>query len=291
MSDLPYVIVDVFTDRAFGGNPLAVFLDGADLTGAQMQTIAREMNLSETTFVTPGSAEGRFRVRIFTPASELPFAGHPTVGTAVVLANKGCTAGRREIVLEEGVGPVRVVLGEGRATFFRDGAPEERACAASADSVAAALGLPAAALAGTPWQASYGVFVLMAPLAGSDFVAASALRRDLFDTLGLAADGVYAFAVTAQGGGEAAVHARFFAPGLGVGEDPATGSAAAALAGSIKGLAVHDRLRMRITQGVEMGRPSLIETETVYRDGVVSGIAIGGQAVILGEGRLLHRPS
>jgi len=289
MADLHYVITDVFTDRAFGGNPLAVFLDSADLTTAQMQTIAREMNLSETTFVTPGSAEGRFRVRIFTPAEELPFAGHPTVGTALVLAAKGRTSGR-EIVLEEGVGPVRVVLGEGRATFFRDGAPEERECDASVAAVADALGVKAEAIAGAPWQASYGTFVLMVPLADRDTVAASALRRDRFEALGLAARGVYAFAVTSEGGGEAALHARFFAPGLGVGEDPATGSAAASLAGSIKGLAGNERLRMRITQGVEMGRPSLIETETIYRDGAVSGIAIGGGAVIVGEGRLLHLP-
>jgi trans-2,3-dihydro-3-hydroxyanthranilate isomerase len=290
MADASYVVIDVFTDRAFGGNPLAVFLDGADLTAAQMQAIAREMNLSETTFVTPGSAPGRFRVRIFTPGVELPFAGHPTVGTAVVLAERGLVGGRDEIVLEEGVGPVRVVLGDRRATFFRDGEPEERGCDASAAALAAALGVPETALAGTPWQASYGNFVLMVPLADRAAVSACALRADRFAALGLEAHGVYVFAVTAPDPGEAALHARFFAPGLGVGEDPATGSAAAALAGSIKGLAGNERLRMRITQGVEMGRPSLIETETLYRDGAVSGIAIGGGAVVVGEGRLLHLP-
>jgi trans-2,3-dihydro-3-hydroxyanthranilate isomerase len=285
-----YVIVDVFTDCAFGGNPLAVFLDGADLTAAQMQAIAREMNLSETTFVTPGSAPGHFRVRIFTPAEELPFAGHPTVGTALVLAERGLTGGASEIVLEEGVGPVRVVLGEGRATFFREGEAEARDCEASPAAIAAALGVPETALSGTPWQASYGTFVLLVPLADQEAVAACALRADRFAALGLAARGVYVFAVTAQSPGEAALHARFFAPALGVGEDPATGSAAASLAGSIKGLAGNERLRMRITQGVEMGRPSLIETETTYRDGRVTSVAIGGGAVIVGEGRLLHLP-
>ena len=290
MPDASYAVIDVFTDRAFAGNPLAVFPDAPELATSQMQAIARELNLSETTFVTPGSAPGRFGVRIFTPAVELPFAGHPTIGTALVLAARGRTAGLREIVLEEGVGPVRVVLGEGHATLFRDGAPEERTCATPVPSVAAALGVPAEAVVGSPWQASFGNPVLLVRLTDRAAVAASTLRADLFDRLGLSATGVYAFAVTSEEGGYAALHARFFAPGLGVGEDPATGSAAAALAGSIKGLAGNQRLRMRITQGVEMGRPSLIETETTYRDGAVTEISIGGRAVVVGEGRLLRLP-
>src|SRR5690242_7368334 len=126
MPDARYVLADVFTDAAFGGNQLAVFPDPPPLDARQMQAIARELNLAETTFVSPGSAAGHFRVRIFTPGAELPFAGHPTVGTAVVLAHLGRTAGRTEITLELGVGPVRVVLREGGATFFMQGAPEIR---------------------------------------------------------------------------------------------------------------------------------------------------------------------
>jgi trans-2,3-dihydro-3-hydroxyanthranilate isomerase len=290
MQDIPYVVTDVFTDAAFSGNPLAVFPDAPELTAEQMQAMAREMNLSETTFVYPGASEGRFRVRIFTPSEELPFAGHPTIGTALVLAARGRTGKLAEIVLEEGVGPVRVALGEGRATLFRDGAAAEQPCKASMEAVAGCLGLPVEKMAGAPWQASYGNFTLMVPLIDRAAVGACVLRRDLFDGLGLPARGVYAFAVTSQEPGEAALHARFFAPGLGVGEDPATGSAAASLAGSIKGFSANERLRMRITQGVEMGRPSLIETETIYRDGAVSGIAIGGGAVIVAEGRLLRVP-
>src|SRR5262245_4071026 len=116
MPDARYVLADVFTEAAFGGNQLAVFPDPARLETAQMQAIARELNLAETTFVSPGAAAGNFRVRIFTPGAELPFAGHPTVGTAVALAHLGRTEGRKEIVLELGVGPVRVVLREGGAT-------------------------------------------------------------------------------------------------------------------------------------------------------------------------------
>src|SRR5450759_5037386 len=126
MPDARYLLADVFTATPFGGNQLAVFPDAAGLEGPQMQALARELNLAESTFVTPGSAPGRFRVRIFTPAAEVPFAGHPTVGTAVVLAHLGRTAGHDEIVLEEGVGPVRVAFRPGGATFFMDGAPERR---------------------------------------------------------------------------------------------------------------------------------------------------------------------
>jgi trans-2,3-dihydro-3-hydroxyanthranilate isomerase len=196
MADAHYVVVDVFTDTAFGGNPLAVFLDPPEVTTAQMQTIAREMNLSETTFVTPGSEEGRFAVRIFTPGVELPFAGHPTVGTAIVLAARGRTGGRTEIVLEEGVGPVRVVLADGHAVFFREGAAEERLCGPSPATIAEALGVPAEAIVGTPWQASYGTGVLLVQLADRAAVAASALRREQFEALGLWSRGVYVFAVT-----------------------------------------------------------------------------------------------
>src|SRR5580693_651023 len=143
MPEARYLITDVFTDAPFGGNQLAVFPDAAGLEGKQMQVLARELNLAESTFVTPGSAPGKFRVRIFTPGAELPFAGHPTVGTAVALAHLGRTEGRDEIVLEEGVGPVRVALRPGGATFFMDGAPERRAHDVAAAEIAAMVGAEA----------------------------------------------------------------------------------------------------------------------------------------------------
>jgi trans-2,3-dihydro-3-hydroxyanthranilate isomerase len=286
-----YVIADVFSDTAFGGNPLAVYLDGDGLDTRQMQAIAREMNLSETTFVTPGGADGRFRVRIFTPARELPFAGHPTIGTAVVLAETGAAAGRAEIVLEEGVGPVRVALRPGAATFSLDGAAERRAAGASNDVVATALGLAGHDLAGEPWQAGYGgVAYLYVRLVDRAAVGRSWLAAEKFAALGLWGHGVYAFAVTDDSSGHVTLHARAFVPASGVPEDPATGSAAAGLAGSISVAPVNGVFRLRITQGVEMGRPSLIETETRTAGGTVAGVLVGGGAVLVADGVLRRDP-
>ncbi|MBV9538751.1 MAG: PhzF family phenazine biosynthesis protein [Acidisphaera sp.] len=294
-----YVIADVFTEAAFGGNPLAVFLDGAGLNARQMQAIAREMNLSETTFVTPGSAPGRFRVRIFTPAKELPFAGHPTVGTTVVLAEAGATEGREEIVLEEGVGPVQVTLGPGRATLHRDGAPERADCDITAEQAADALGIAADAVAGAPWCAGYGLPYVFVRLGTVADVSACALRTDRWLALGGPLRDPYVFAFTdmrpgmrpGMRVGEVSLRARMFSPANGIPEDPATGSAAAALAGSLDGTTVPGGvMRLTIAQGVEMGRPSRIETATRLEDGRVAAVSVGGGVVLVGEGRLLKLP-
>jgi trans-2,3-dihydro-3-hydroxyanthranilate isomerase len=290
MPEAKYVLADVFTETAFGGNQLAVFPDGAGFEPKQMQAIARELNLAETTFVSAGSGPGRFRVRIFTPAAELPFAGHPTVGTAVVLAHLGRTQGRSEIVLEEGVGPVRVALREGGATFFMDGAPETRPFDLPAAEVAALVG--AEAIADTPWQAGYGTAFVFIRLADAASVARTGLRADRWNALKAApwGHGVHVHAITGEEGATTRLHARMFAPGLGVSEDPATGSAAAALAGSLKPPASGEVRRLVITQGVEMGRPSRIETETQFGGGRVAGVSVGGGAVVVGEGRFNRLP-
>ena len=281
-----YLLVDVFTDRAFGGNPLAVLPDAEGLSGAQMQAIAREFYLSETTFVTPGSAPGRFRVRIFTPGAELPFAGHPIVGTAIVLQSLGRVTS--EAVFELKVGPVRVEIGAGQAVFFRDGAPEVRAPLVTADELAAMIGVPA--LAGPAFEAGYGSAFLFLPLADRAAVAASRLRLERWQAAEdrLWGHGAYVYAVTGERDGVTQVHARLFAPDLGVGEDPATGSAAAGLVGRLAGPeGVH---LVAITQGVEMGRPSLIHATATRVGGRVQAISIGGGAVVVGEGRLLRLP-
>jgi len=285
MPDARYLLADVFTAAPYGGNQLAVFPDAAGLEGPQMQALARELNLAESTFVTPGSAPGRFRVRIFTPAAELPFAGHPTVGTAVVLAHLGRTAGQGEIVLEEGVGPVRVALRPGGATFFMDGAPEHRAHDVAAADIAAMLGV--GALAGEAWQAGFGLPFLFIPVPDAAAVARSALRLDRWNALAprFWGRGVYVHAIAGD-----AVRARMFAPGLGVSEDPATGSAAAALAGSLAAPASGEPRRLTITQGVEIGRPSTIETATTFAGGVVTAVSVGGGAVVVGEGRFDRLP-
>jgi trans-2,3-dihydro-3-hydroxyanthranilate isomerase len=278
-----YLVADVFTDRPYGGNPLAVFPDAAGLSTAQMQAIAREMNLSETTFVTPGSAPGRFAMRIFTPGRELPFAGHPIVGTAVALKFLGRIPGP-ETTLEIAVGPVRVEVGADTATFFREGAPDFTPASVPSAEIAAALGVPA--LAAPAFEAGYGNNFLYAPLPDRQAVAAAALRLDLWRALSprISAHAVYLYAQT----GENSVHARLFAPGMGVSEDPATGSAAAGPVGSLPG--PEGTRPLAITQGVEMGRPSLISATTTRSGGRVTAISIGGGAVVVAEGRLLRLP-
>lgn len=289
-----YIVTDVFTDTPYGGNPLAVFLDGSALATTQMQAIAREMNLSETSFVTPLDDTGaHWRVRIFTPSSELPFAGHPTIGTAVALAERGMTQTNTEIVFEEGIGPVRVTLAPGAATLFVTGAPEIRPLSLTSASVAELVGLDPGSLTGAAWQAGYGTGIAFIPLADVAAVGRAMLRADHWQrhAPALWSRAIYCYAVVHASPGHAALHARMFAPALGMGEDPATGAAAAAIAGSIPELApASGTLRLAITQGVEMGRPSHLATETTYVGGQVTGVSVGGHAVIIGEGRLLRLP-
>lgn len=284
-----YVLTDVFTDRAFGGNQLAVFPEAEGLETAQMQALARELNLSESTFVTPGSAPGHFKVRIFTPLAELPFAGHPTVGTSVVVAELGRTEGRSDIVLEEGVGPIPVVLHPGGARFALSGAAEMRKVPLMPVAIADMLGLDRACLVGEPWQAGYGVPYLIVQVATRADVAQSRLHPDRlagFAEALWANRAVYVFAETGRDGAMLHLHARMYAPGLGVAEDSATGSAAAALAGSLD----TDATLLSIGQGIEMGRPSRIEASIARTAGQVTGITIGGSAVVVGEGRFTRLP-
>lgn len=284
-----YLVADVFTDVAYGGNPLAVFPDAAGLDGRQMQLIAREMNLSETSFVTPGTGPGRFAVRIFTPTAELPFAGHPTLGTAMVLQHLGRTEGCCEIVLEQGVGPVRVALGEGYATLFMTGPAETRPMPVAPAAIAEALGLGLTDLVADPWQAGYGTPFVFVALRSKAAVSASMLHADRWKTVSQGLWGhhaVYVFAVIAEDGETTHLHARLFGAGLGIVEDPATGSAAAALAGSLPMVAT----RLLIDQGLEMGRPSRLKAGISRQDGVVAEVSIGGGAVVLAEGRLLRLP-
>lgn len=284
-----YLLSDVFTAQAFAGNQLAVLPDAAGLDTRQMQSIAREFNIAETTFITPGSAPGHFAMRIFTPFNELPFAGHPTIGSAVVLTHLGRTEGLSEIVLEEKVGPVRVALGENAATLFMQGAAETRPHSIMPVVFADALGLRRDRLVGTPWQAGYGTPFMFVQVQSREDVAAAMLMADRWHgfTEALWANrAVYVFAVTGQDGDRLSVHARMFAPKMGIVEDPATGSAAAALAGSL----VTDATIIEIDQGIEMGRPSRI-TAGVTRDaGQITGISIAGQAVVIADGQLIRLP-
>lgn len=271
MAGYEFVTVDVFTDRRFGGNPLAVFPDARGLTDQQMQALAMEFNLSETTFVLPpDNPQHHAKVRIFTPRSELPFAGHPNVGTGYVIA-QGDPNPPEHYVFEELAGLVRVhVMRSGNeVTSVRIAAPRALSIdiAIPEDVVAACAGLNVddiATTAHTPLVASVGT-----PFVIAEVTTESALSRARPD-IGAFREAAERFPevatrfslhLYAQRGGDATrLAARMFAPLSGIWEDPATGSANAALAALLTSLAPGENanLSYEIVQGVEMGRPSLI---------------------------------
>ena len=293
-----FYTLDVFTDTPLAGNQLAVFPDAEGLPGELLQSIAREFNLSETVFVyQPMDPGNTARVRIFTPATELPFAGHPTIGTAILLASLGRVKprGRKgRVILEEGVGavPVDVQFVRGVATWAQltaarlpEGGPpppddEELAAVVSLETAQLDPGMKAAAF-------SCGVPYLF--LGVRDRAALAAATPDLGawrESLGdYWAPDLYVLTRDAELSGSH-LRARMFGPQVGVSEDPATGSAVAALAGYLSATEKlkDGRHNWRIEQGFEMGRPSILELETDIRDGIVYTVRVGGNAVIVSEG-------
>lgn len=283
--------LDVFTDRPLSGNPLAVVHDAEDLDGERMQAIAREFNLSETVFVLPPrDPVNSARIRIFTPARELPFAGHPTVGTAVLLGELRAPeiVARQDlaIVLEEEVGLVhcttRRAKGRSRASFVLPRLPAEAGQPPGDAALAAALSIDAADIGfdrHRPTLMSAGVPYTLVPLA-----SVTAVDRAWPDSARWP-DGLAAYLYARMPGG---FHARMFAPEMGMTEDPATGSAAAAFAGAVvrfDGLRDGDHT-VEIRQGVAMGRPSLIVLGLDVEGGVLTSASIGGGAVIVSEGTI-----
>ena len=281
-----YLVYDVFTDRAFGGNPLAVIPDASGLAEEQLQRVAREFNFSETTFVFPAEAGGDARVRIFTPTMEIPFAGHPTVGTALALRDLGRVGA--EMVLELGVGPIPVTI-DGRAARFVTRVPLQTWPGPSVEVIAASIGQPTENIRTDrhpPVIASVGL-----PFAIAELTDKAALSQALPNTDAFRAfdphwptDSHYDLLVYVRDGNM--IEARMFAPLDGIPEDPATGSAAAALAaflGQLEG----DSARFAISQGVDMGRPSRIAAEVTVEDGTPVAVTIEGEAVRVMEGRLV----
>jgi trans-2,3-dihydro-3-hydroxyanthranilate isomerase len=296
-----YVVVDVFTKRIFGGNPLAVILDAEGLTASQMQAVAGEFNYSETTFVLPPLEAGHTaQVRIFTPRTEIPFAGHPNVGTAVVLARELESKGRPPIdrfVFEEGAGlvPIRLLRDAGTAVGAEFTAPEPLSVRSSAcvHDVAACLTLePTAISVAThpPQVISVGL-----PFLVVEITSREALRRAKPNPLvhervlpSIGTDAVFAYVRETA---TAALHARMFSPLDAIAEDPATGSATAAAIALLATLRPErdSEIAWRIEQGVDMGRPSLLLGRTEKRGGVVTAVHIAGHAVQVMQGRL-HVP-
>ena len=298
-----FVALDVFTSVAFGGNQLAVFPDASGIPEDALLQIVREFNWSETTFCYPPSNPAHTkRVRIFTPAQEIPFAGHPTVGTAIALAidmygASGSKAGGANMVLEEGVGPVAVSVrtdatGKYFAQFTAAKLPEVGPASPSRGMLAEILSIEAEDILATPTapqNLSVGLPFLMVPLRSAEAVARSRVRMDKWEaTLKSAwAPDVFVFAKSAPGA-ETDIHARMFGLGQNIIEDPATGSANAVLAGYLAArLAEKDgTFKWSVSQGVEMGRPSRIEIEADKSAGAVSAIRVGGNAVVTMEGTL-----
>jgi trans-2,3-dihydro-3-hydroxyanthranilate isomerase len=307
-----YATIDVFTDRMFGGNPLAVVLDAEGLSSGQMQSIALEFNYSETTFILPPDDPAHTaKVRIFTPRIEVPFAGHPNVGTAFVAARESrfaSAAASGHFVFEEAAGfvPLTLLQDNGTVVGAELRAPQSlsRKSQVSRDIAAACLSLDPADIATRihpPQVISVGLPFLAVELGSRD-----ALRRSKPDIAAHAAllpldgaDAVFAYWRAPDESRETVLHARTFAPLDGVIEDPATGSACAAAIALLATLGSNNpgvdggtpgarpARAWRIHQGVDLGRPSLLLGRTAFREGAVIDTFIGGRCVPVLEGSFL----
>jgi trans-2,3-dihydro-3-hydroxyanthranilate isomerase len=295
-----YVLCDVFTDRLFGGNPLAVLPDARGLSDRRMQQIAREFNFSESTFVLPAEAGHTRRVRIFTPTKEIPFAGHPNVGTAFVLAATGELGPldgveSMTVTFEEGAGLVPVGIakrgGGAIACELTAPAPLTLGKPLPVDAVAAALSLrPEDVDVRThpPRTASVGLPFVMAQVAGRKALERARPNAGALDPLvarGVIPDILF-YVRPESGRDEFDVRARMFAPLDGIPEDPATGSANTALAAMLASFDPRPdgEIRYRIAQGVEMGRPSVLEARVEKKGGEITAARIGGTSVLVSEG-------
>lgn len=301
--DRRYAVLDVFTDTALSGNPLAIVRDAEGLDDAAMQAIAREFNLSETVFVLPpDNPPHTAKVRIFTPGRELPFAGHPTVGTAIHLGTERFNKEQADdvdvmVVLEEKVGPVRcgVMLrasGSPYAEFDLPVLPKVADSVPDVAAVAEALGLAQHEIGFGHYPlaiADAGVPFVIVPVNGLDAARRAAPSPERWSRVFPNGGGldIYVFTAEVERPG-ATFHARMFAPTMGIAEDPATGAAAAAFAGVLHryGQLSDGSHSYRIEQGVEMGRPSLIDLEIDVAGGALHAARIGGSAVVVAEGTL-----
>ncbi len=296
-----YLTADVFTNRLFGGNQLAVFPEADGLGDETMQAIAREFNYSETVFVLPPrNPECDFRLRIFTPGGELPFAGHPTIGAAFILTLTGQVAhdeaGTR-ILLEEEAGPVPVEIRGSSAGPFHAWLTAPRLPVFIDDlpplpHLARALNLASDDIVTDslrPRFVSCGVPFLYLPLRGLDAVGRAIVDRAAWRDLlrGAPSNEVFLFCLETRSV-DTQVHARLFAPGLGIEEDPATGSAVAGL-----GALLADNLPQAnglfswsVEQGIEMGRPSRLDVEVTKAAGTITSVRVGGSAVRVMQGEI-----
>ena len=304
MRSYRYIHLDVFTDHLFGGNQLAVFLDGRGLAAGQMQAIAKEMNFSETTFVLPPEdRDTDMRVRIFTPGDELPMAGHPTIGTTFALARSGALAPDRDrVVFGLGIGPTPVSLTWKDTTltfaWMTQRPPSFGDPIADRGLAAAALCLPPSAVTSTglPVQTvSCGVPFVFVPVATRRAVDSASVDRagltSLLRVAGSDAHGVFVFSPEPgrDKSDRSTVYSRMFAPDLGVGEDPATGGASGPLGCYLvrhKVVPPENADAMVSLQGVKMGRPSHVHISIGVEGREIASVRVGGESVVAGEGTL-----
>lgn len=301
MRQIRYMQLDVFTDAPFGGNQLAVFFDASRLTPDEMQAIAREMNFSESVFtLSPADPQALARLRIFTPQVELPFAGHPVIGTTFALAAAGriTPSDNSPITLEVGIGPLAIELlfADSHLSFawMRQPLPTFEPWIGDRAALAVSLNLSEGDLrADLPIErGSAGVPFVYVPITSAEALDRAALRPGLGDALNTdhAHKSVYLFVPPATDASQP-VSARMFAEGSGITEDAATGSAAGPFGAYLTrhGLAPLDDGNARITvaQGVRMGRPSRIVVAVEQRDGAVSSVRVGGEAVVVAQGEFL----
>ncbi len=294
-----FVTLDVFTSSAFGGNQLAVFPDASGIPEDALIHITREFNFAEVTFCYPPADPAHTkRVRIFTPAREIPFAGHPTVGTAialVILGQAGAPKGAEfKLVLEEGVGPIPVTVKSPPgapmfAQFSTARLAEVGPATPSSGAISEVLMIDPEDILMTPMapqNVSCGLPFLMVPLRSVDAVSRSRVRIEKWEQIlkSAWAPDIFVFAKD----GDSHYHARMYGPGVNVPEDPATGSANACLAGYLGARAAQQdgTLVWTVDQGVEMGRPSRLEIEADKSAGKVTAIRVGGSAVMMTEGSL-----
>jgi trans-2,3-dihydro-3-hydroxyanthranilate isomerase len=288
-----FVTVDVFTERRFGGNPLAVIPNAAGLNAAQMQAIANEFNLSETTFVLPPKDPlHTAEVRIFTPKFEMPFAGNPNVGTGFVVGRRGEVGDALVFEEKAGLVPLELLREAGEIVGARLTAPQQlkRGEDVAADIVAAACALePGDIETGhhQPCVAGCGTVFIFAEVKTRRALEAARPRGDIF-ARHFPVDGATGIHLYLRDGDEVDIRSRMFAPLHGVNEDPATGSANVALAGLLASLRPETdlSLSLRVAQGVEMGRPSLMEASAEKREGQVIETRIGGRCVPVMSGTI-----
>jgi len=297
---LQFQTVDVFTGKQFAGNPLAVVLNAEGLSTGQMQAIAAEFNLAETTFVCPPRDNAHTaEVRIFTPRYEMPFAGHPNVGTAFVLARAGFCQGRPvtggSVIFEEKAGLVPIdILRDGPTVVgARLASPQPLSVGAeiAGELVASACGISLTdieTINHRPCIASCGAPFILAELKSRAALAAAAARSDVFLNEVSKQPAVSILIYTQVNEGDIDIRARMFAPHHGIPEDPATGSANVALIGLLAKLRPEANLSLSktIAQGVEMGRPSILQATAEKKDGAVTATFIGGRCVPVMSGSI-----